>query len=151
MTASVPIIPTAEATLMLASANLVSLLRSRYQQPIPMTNIAPVIHPLRTEWKNLVTATGFVATAQKSTISLRTVSGLNSIPTGCCIQPFATRIQKADIAAPIPVIHVEARWKRRPTLSHPKNMTATNVASIKNANMPSMARGAPKMSPTNHE
>ena len=35
------------------------------------------------------------------------------------------------------------------TLFQPKNMMATKVASIKKAMMPSMASGAPKMSPTN--
>ena len=82
---------------------------------------------------------------------MRTVSGLKVVPTGCCIQAFATSIQYAEIDAPIPVSQVDIRWKRLLTFSHPKNITAKNVASIKKARMPSMARGAPKMSPTNHE
>ena len=49
------------------------------------------------------------------------------------------------------VSHVEARWNFSLTLPQPKNMTAPNVASMKKARMPSMARGAPKMSPTNQE
>lgn len=39
----------------------------------------------------------------------------------------------------------------RLTLFHPKNMTAMKVASMKNASIPSMAKGAPNMSPTNQE
>lgn len=99
--------------------------------------------------ENLLTAIGEVATAQKSTISLRAVSGLNSIPTGYCIQALATNIHHAEMVAPRPVSQVEARWKPRLTFCHPKNITAMNVASMKKATMPSMASGAPKMSPTN--
>ena len=116
-----------------------------------MTNTAPVIHPLVTAWANFTAASGANATAKKSTISLRTVSGLNSMPTGCCIQLLATRIHQAESVAPRPVSQVEARWKPRLTLFQPKNITAMNVASMKKATMPSMASGAPKMSPTNHE
>ena len=94
-------------------------------------------------------ATGERATAQKSSISFRTVSGLKCIPAGYCIQAFATRIHKAERVAPAIVSHVEARWKRLLTFSQPKYMTAIKVASIKKATMPSMASGAPNMSPTN--
>ena len=136
---------------MLASANSRLRFFSRYQQLMPTTKIAPNTQPDNTVWKNLLTATGDVATAQKSTISLRTVSGLNSMPTGCCIHALATRIHQAEIVAPKPVSQVEVKWKRLLTLPHPKNMTAINVASIKNAKIPSIANGAPKISPTNHE
>ena len=37
------------------------------------------------------------------------------------------------------------------TFFQPKYMIATKVDSIKKATMPSTAKGAPKMSPTNHE
>ena len=73
------------------------------------------------------------------------------IATGCCIHELATRIQMAEMPAPMPVIHVANRCVRLLTLFHPKNMMAKNVASMKNARMPSIASGAPKMSPTNHE
>ena len=94
-------------------------------------------------------AMGDNATAQKSTISFRTESGLNSIPTGYCIQAFATKIHKADSVAPIVVSQVEAKCAFLLTLFQPKNMMAINVASMKKATMPSIANGAPKMSPTN--
>jgi len=45
--------------------------------------------------------------------------------------------------------HVESRWVFLLTLFHPKNMIEMNVASRKNAMIPSIARGAPKISPTN--
>src|SRR5699024_4251089 len=106
---------------------------------------------LNTVWKNLATAMGERATAAKSTISFLTVSGLKAIPTGYCIQALATRIHQAEIVAPSPVSQVDARWKRLLTLFQPKNITAMKVASIKNARIPSMASGAPKISPTNQE
>ncbi len=55
------------------------------------------------------------------------------------------------MVAPMPVSQVEARWNRGLTFSQPKNMTAKKVASMKKARMPSMASGAPNMSPTNQE
>ena len=143
--------PTVAPTLMLAKAIFLLRPRKRYQQLTPTTKTAPVIQLLVTVWQNLLTAAGEKATAKKSIISLRTVSGLKSIPTGCCIHELATKIHQAESVAPRPVSQVEARWKRRLTLFQPKNITAINVASIKKATMPSMANGAPKMSPTNHE
>ena len=96
-------------------------------------------------------ATGENATAQKSAITLRICAGSNSIPTGYCIHELATKIHHADSDEPMAVSHVAVRWKRLLTFFQPKNITAMNVDSIKNANKPSMASGAPKMSPTNHE
>ena len=52
---------------------------------------------------------------------------------------------------PTAVSHVAARWKPADTLFQPKNITAMNVLSRKNAAIPSMASGAPKMSPTKRE
>ena len=121
----------------------------RYQLPTQKT--APMIQAEVTVWQNLPTAKGEKATARKSTISWRMVSGLNSQPTGHCIQALATNIHQAEMVAPRPVSQVEARWKPRLTLFQPKYITATNVDSMKKARMPSMANGAPKMSPTNHE
>ena len=73
------------------------------------------------------------------------------MPTGFCIHELAIRIQMAEMLAPMPVIQVAKRCVFLLTFSQPKNMTAKNVASIKNASIPSMASGAPKMSPTNQE
>ena len=105
---------------MLASANSRLRFFSRYQQLMPTTKKHPA--PSRTipYGRIYLTATGDVATAQKSTISLRTVSGLNSMPTGCCIHALATRIHQAEIVAPKPVSQVEAIGKRLLTLPHPK-------------------------------
>ena len=109
----------------------------------------PNTHAEVTVWKNLLTAKGESATSEKLIISLRAVSALNSIPTGCCIHELATKIHQAEIVAPRPVSHVDAKWKPLLTFSQPKNITATKVLSIKKATIPSMANGAPKMSPTN--
>ena len=139
------------AIFMLWRANSRSRFFSRYQQHTATTNMAPMIHAEMTVWQNLSTANGESATSKNDTISLRTVSGLNSQPTGYCIHALATRIHHAEIVAPRPVNQVDAKWKPGDTFFHPKYMTATNVDSMKKATMPSMARGAPKMSPTNHE
>ncbi len=88
---------------------------------------------------------------QKSSITLRIWSGSKAMPTGFCIQALATSIHSAERLTPIATSQVEARWKPRLTLFQPKNITATNVASMKKASIPSMASGAPNMSPTNHE
>ncbi len=84
-------------------------------------------------------------------ISLRAVSGLKAMPTGFCIQPLATKIHKAERLAPMAVSHVAIRCVFLPTLFQPKNITAIKVDSMKNARIPSMASGAPKISPTNQE
>ena len=104
-----------------------------------------------TVWQNLSMAKGDSATSRNDTISFRIVSGLKAHPTGYCIQALATKIHHADMVAPSPVSHVEARWKPGETFFHPKNITATKVLSMKNATIPSMAKGAPKISPTNQE
>ena len=59
------------------------------------------------------------------------------------------RIHTAEIVAPMIVSQLEAKWKPLLTLPQPKNITAMNVDSMKKARIPSIARGAPKMSPTN--
>ena len=136
---------------MLSLASRISRRFIRYQHDTAITNTAPIIHAEMTVWQNLPTAKGESATSMNDTISLRIVSGLKAQPTGFCIQALATSIHHADIVAPNPVSHVDARWNPGDTFFQPKYMTATNVDSIKNATMPSMASGAPKMSPTNQE
>ena len=122
---------------------------SRSHALTPTTNTPASVQPLSTVWINLFTATGDSTSAQKSVITLRICSGSNSIPTGYCIQAFATRIHSAEIDAPSAVSHVEARWNLGDTFFQPKNITAMNVDSMKNAKIPSIASGAPKISPTN--
>lgn len=136
---------------MLSLASLTSRRFIRYQHETAITKTAPIIQAEMTVWQNLPMAKGDRATAKKSTISLRMVSGLNSQPTGYCIHALATRIHHAEMVAPRPVSHVEARWNPGETFFQPKYMTATKVDSIKKATIPSMASGAPKMSPTNQE
>ena len=104
--------------------------------------------------RNLSIANGLNATSRNElndASSFLIVSGLNVWPTGYCIQAFATNIHQAERVAPNPVNQVEARWKPAETFFQPKNITATKVDSMKNARIPSIAKGAPKMSPTNHE
>ena len=73
------------------------------------------------------------------------------MPTGYCIHELATRIHHALRLAPKAVSHVAARCWPAENFFQPKNITAKNVLSQKKAKIPSMARGAPKMSPTNQE
>ena len=94
---------------MLATANSFSRLRNRYHALTPITNTAPNIQLLSTVCKNFITATGEKATEAKFIISLRTVSGLNAIPTGYCIHELATKIHQAEKVAPNPVSQVDAR------------------------------------------
>ena len=79
---------------------------------------------------------------------MRIVNGLNAEPTGFCIQPLAIRIHSADRLEPIATAHVTIRCPTLGSLSQPKKNSPTKVASRKNAISPSIASGAPKMSPT---
>ncbi len=143
--------PNGAAMPMLRRAVSRSRSRSRYQALTPTTNRAASRNDEVTVWKNLLIATGEKSTSPNEVISLRTVSTLNRQPTGLCIQALATRIQRAERLAPMAVSQVAARWKRFDTLFQPKNITAMKVASRKKAISPSMASGAPKMSPTKWE
>ena len=146
---TMPIKPTQPASLMLLSDASILRFFMSIQQLTPITNTPETVQPHITAWKNLFTATGENANAQKSAITLRICAGSNSMPTGYCIHAFATRIHHADSDEPMAVSHVAVRWKRLLTFFQPKNITAMNVDSMKNASKPSMASGAPKMSPTN--
>src|ERR1035437_7155544 len=95
-------------TFMLFRAKSTSRFFNKYQALTPVTNRPLNTQPLKTVWKNLFNATGESKMLQKSIISFRTVSGLNSMPTGYCIHAFATRIHKAEMVAPKTVNHVEA-------------------------------------------
>ena len=76
---------------------------------------------------------------------------LKVIPIGYCIHALATSIHRAERFAPMAVSHVAVRWNPLETLFQPKNITAMKVLSRKKAIMPSMASGAPKISPTKCE
>ena len=144
-----PMTPTHAPTLRLRLQCSTLRFLSIIQAHTPTTKTPLSVHALRTVWKNLLIAMGEHATAQNEVISLRMVAGLNSHPVGYCIQAFATRIHNALRLAPMAVSQVAARWKRGLTFFQPKNITAMKVDSMKKARMPSMASGAPKMSPTN--
>jgi hypothetical protein len=93
-------------------------------------------------------ATGLKSTAAKSVTSIRMVSKLNSAPTGYCIQPFAIRIHRAEKLAPSAISQVTTMCCSLLIRSQPKKNRPTKVLSRKNAIRPSIASGAPKMSPT---
>ena len=79
---------------------------------------------------------------------MRMVCGLKAAPTGFCIQPLAIRIHSAEKLEPMATAQVAARWPTLESLSQPKKNSPTKVASRKKAIRPSIASGAPKMSPT---
>src|SRR5665647_2275808 len=143
--------PKIAATTILFRARTICLLFRIYQAEMPITKIAASTKLDEVVCKNLWTAIGENNISQKLVISIRAVSGLKTIPTGFCIQALATRIHKADKLAPMAVSQVAVRWNPLLTLFHPKNMMAIKVDSIKKARIPSIASGAPKISPTNHE
>ena len=93
-------------------------------------------------------ATGLVSTAKKSDTSMRMVCGLNAAPTGFCIQPLAIRIHSAEKLEPMATSQVATRCCTLVMRSQPKKNRPTKVASRKKAIRPSIASGAPKMSPT---
>ena len=86
--------------------------------------------------------------AMKSVISMRMVSKLNSAPTGACIQPLAIRIHSADRLVPMAINVVTSKCCGLLRRSQPKKNRPIMVDSRKKAISPSIASGAPKMSPT---
>ncbi|OIQ73872.1 hypothetical protein GALL_444860 [mine drainage metagenome] len=99
-------------------------------------------------WTNLACAWGLKITSQKSVISMRMVMNEKSEPTGLFIQPFATSIHSADRFDPNAISMVTIKCLFLDNLSQPKKNRPIKVDSRKNAINPSIASGAPKMSPT---
>ena len=99
-------------------------------------------------WVNAPTAVELVSTAPKSVSSARPVTGLTTEPTGCCIQEFAARMKYAESTVPIAASQIVARWTLFESRPQPKIHRPRKVDSRKNASSPSIASGAPKMSPT---
>ena len=143
--------PKMAATAILLRANTTSRFFSKNQAETPITKMDANTKPEEVVCRNLSTAIGENKTSQKLIISLRAVSGLKRIPRGICIQALATRIHKAERLAPIAVSQVANRCTFLLTLFQPKNMMAIKVDSMKKAKIPSIANGAPKISPTNQE
>ena len=71
--------------------------------------------------------------------------------TGCCIQAFAPRMKSAERLVPSATIQIVTRCSRGDSLSRPNSHRPRKVDSMKKASRPSIARGAPKMSPTKRE
>ncbi len=58
---------------------------------------------------------------------MRMVSGLNTAPTGCCIQPLAIKIHSAERLEPIATSQVTVRWPSFGRRSQPKKKMPTKV------------------------
>ena len=99
-------------------------------------------------WTNLAWATGLKITAAKSVTSMRMVSTLKRAPTGFCIQALAIRIHSAERLVANASRLVTIRCPSLDSRFQPKKNRPTKVASRKKAISPSIANGAPKMSPT---
>ncbi|MFT3854948.1 MAG: hypothetical protein QM733_19755 [Ilumatobacteraceae bacterium] len=64
---------------------------------------------------------------------------------------LAARMKYAEANEPVAASQMQARWTRRDSRSQPKIHKPRNVDSRKKATSPSIASGAPKMSPTKRE
>ena len=115
------------------------------------TNMPAVTKDAVMVWVNAPTAVELVSTAPKSVSSARPRAVLTTEPTGCCIQEFAARMKYAERLVASATAQMHARWIFFGSLSQPKIHRPRNVDSRKKASRPSMASGAPKMSPTNLE
>ncbi len=82
---------------------------------------------------------------------MRIVMGSKVAPTGSCMKPLATRIHSAERFEPNATSQVTARCCPLDRRSQPNTIRPTKVDSMKNAINPSMASGAPKISPTKLE
>ena len=130
-----------------ASGSDLSLIM-RYM-PIPARKAPVVRNAAGMVCRNVITAVLLVRRAMKSVSSARPLTGLTTYPTGCCIQELAARMKYADRTVPVAAIQIVDRWTRFERRPHPKIHRPRNVDSRKKASRPSMASGAPKMSPTN--
>ena len=126
-------------------------LRFRCQAAVATITAAANISAAKMVCGNWVSATGFVSTAPMSVSSARPRSSLISKPTGFCMKAFAARMKYAEMIEAIEVNQIVARWAAFGSLSQPKIHSPIKVASRKKAIRPSMASGAPKMSPTKRE
>ena len=107
-----------------------------------MSRAAAIVCP------NAWTSVEFVKSCAIEVSSARCVTGLILYPTGCCIHEFAARMKYAEAVDPIATSQIVARCTFGFRRSQPKIQSPRNVDSMKNAASPSIASGAPKMSPT---
>ncbi len=99
----------------------------------------------------MTSVTLFVSTAQMSVNSTRPVVSLKRYPTGFCMNELAARMKYAEIIVPNAASQMVIRCSFGDRRSQPKIHNPRKVDSRKNDSSPSMARGAPKMSPTKRE
>jgi hypothetical protein len=92
---------------------------------------------------------GLATRSEKLSISARPFR--SAYPRGCCMNEFAIRIQRAEMLEPIATSQMEARCAFFDSRSQPKIHRPRKVDSRKKARSASIARGAPKTSPTNRE
>ncbi len=128
-----------------------SLRRFRCHALIPITNAPAVTIAAVMVCGKVTSAVLFVSTGQIEVSSARPRASLIRKPTGCCIHEFAARMKYADSQVPTATAQIEARCSRGGSRSQPKIHKPMKVDSRKNASRPSIASGAPKMSPTKRE
>src|SRR5665647_776292 len=125
--------------------------RTIHQALIPAMNVPAVRNAAEMVCGKAESSVLLLSTAPMSVISARPVCSLNTVPTGCCIQEFAARMEYADRLVAIATAQMVARWIRLGSLSQPKIHRPRNVDSTKKAARASIASGAPNTSPTNRE
>src|SRR5271166_7147318 len=125
--------------------------RTSHQALTAATNVAAVSSEPATVCENAARAVLLLSSALMLCNSARRVTGLYRAPTGCCMKEFATMMKNADTLTAIATIQMDARCTSRGSRLQPKIHRPMKVDSKKKAAKPSIASGAPKMSPTNRE
>src|SRR6185503_2420931 len=125
--------------------------RTIHQPHTPATNAPAVRNAPVIACENAAIAVLLENSSKMLVSSARPVSGLNRAPTGCCMNELAAMMKNADRFTPMATIQMQARCTSLGSLVQPKIHSPMKVDSKKNAASPSMASGAPKMSPTKRE
>jgi hypothetical protein len=126
-------------------------LRTIHQAHTAATNAPAVRNAPAIACQNAAIPVGLVNSVTMLCSSARPVSGLKCAPTGCCMNEFAVMMKNADRFTAIATIQMQARCTSLGNRVQPKIHSPMKVDSKKNATRPSIASGAPKMSPTKRE
>lgn len=126
-------------------------LRTIHHAHTAATKVAAVRNDPATACRNAQMAVLLVNNSTMLCNSARPVSGLYVAPTGCCMNELALMMKNADMLTAIATIQMQARCTSLGSRVQPKIHNPMKVDSKKKAARPSIARGAPKTSPTKRE
>ena len=99
-------------------------------------------------WKKAASAVELVSTLTILVNSARPRAPFNIYPTGCCMNALAARIKYAESSVPVAASQIDAKCNFFGKRSQPNIHIPKKVLSRKKASRPSIASGAPKISPT---